>query len=217
MPCMSRRRGRIFAKEPRSAQGNQLSAATMHSASLRGPIVKSPLPETLCLSCGLCCDGTLFRDVELQPGDDTAKLRAHGLPIPFAAPRGSRFSQPCAALCADLKCRVYADRPARCQQFECAVFKAVASGAVELPAALKTIRQTRQMADKVRGLLRDLGDVRENVALAKRFKHVKRKFDAGELPAGLNAETAYDCFAELSLAVHELDLQLRAKFYPIGD
>lgn len=175
------------------------------------------LPDQLCLSCGLCCDGTLFRDVELQPGDDAAKLRARGLPIPRSALHVPSFAQPCAALCADLRCRVYVDRPARCRQFECAVFKAVASGEVEPPAALKTIRQTRQMAEKVRRLLRELGDAGEDIALAKRFKRLKRKFDAGELPEGLDAETAYDRFAELSLAVHELDLRLRAKFYPIGD
>jgi hypothetical protein len=73
------------------------------------------------------------------------------------------------------------------------------------------------MAEKVRRLLRELGDAGEGVALAKRFKRLKRKFDTGELPEGLDAETAYDRFAELSLAVHELDLRLRAKFYPLGD
>jgi len=109
---------------------------------------------------------------------------------------------------------VYADRPARCRQFECALFKSVAAGEAELPAALKTIRQTRQMAEKVRRLLRELGGAGEGVALAKRFKRLKRKFDAGELPAGLDAESAYDRFAELSLAVHELDLRLRVKFHP---
>lgn len=168
--------------------------------------------ENLCLQCGLCCDGTLFRDVELQPGDDAAKLRALGLPLRNDAV--AKFPQPCAALCPDLKCRVYADRPARCRQFECALFKAVTAEKMEFPAALKTIRQTRQQAEKVRRLLREMGDMGESIALAKRFKRVKRKFDSGEIPAGLDTETAYDGFAELSLAVHELDLRLRAKFYP---
>ena len=181
------------------------------------PHLNASLPDQLCLACGLCCDGTLFRDVELQPGDDADKLRALGLPIRHSALRVPRFNQPCSALCPDLKCRAYVDRPARCREFECAVFKAVAAGEAEPPAALKTIRQTRQMAEKVRRLLRDLGDAGEGVALAKRFKRLKRKFDTGELPEGLDAETAYDRFAELSLAVHELDLRLRTKFYPIGD
>lgn len=180
--------------------------------------MNAPLLDQLCLHCGLCCDGTLFRDVELQPGDDADKLRTLGLPVTRSRRREEadhlKFPQPCTALCADLKCRVYADRPSRCRQFECALFKAVAARQVELPAALMTIRQTRQQAEKVRRLLRELGDAGEGVALAKRFKRLKRKFDAGELPDGLDAEMAYDRFAELSLAVHELDLRLRAKFYP---
>ncbi len=179
--------------------------------------MNAPLPEQICLHCGLCCDGTLFRDVELQPGDDADQLRAMGLAVSRSALRAPRFKQSCNALCPDLKCRVYADRPARCQQFECALLQAVAQGEAELPAVLKTIRQTRQMAEGVRRLLRELGDAGEGVALAKRFKRLKRKFDAGELPAGLDAETAYDRFAELSLAVHELDVRLRTKFYPLGD
>lgn len=177
-----------------------------------------PLPDQLCLHCGLCCDGTLFRDVELQPGDDADKLRALRLPLTRSRRREEadhlKFPQPCGALCSDLKCRVYADRPARCRQFECALFRAVAVGTAELPAALKTIRQTRQMAEKVRRLLRELGDAGESIALAKRFKRLKRKFDTGELPVGLDAETAYDRFAELSLATHELDMRLRTKFHP---
>ncbi len=176
-----------------------------------------PAPtESLCLHCGMCCDGTLFRDVELQPGDDVAKLRALGLPIPvprseFGVPS---FKQPCSALCADLRCRVYADRPLRCRDFECALFQAVAAGTLAAPVALKTIRQTRQQADKVRQLLRELGDTGERLSLSRRFQRVKRHFDRGELPDDLDPETAYDRFADLSLAVHELDLKLRTKFYP---
>lgn len=180
--------------------------------------VSASLPEQLCLRCGICCDGTLFRDVELQPGDDVEKLRALGLPLTRSRRREGadprKFPQPCRALCSDLRCHVYANRPARCREFECALFKAVAAGKVELPAALKTIRQTRQQAEKVQQLLRVLGDAGERISLARRFKRVKRKFDVGELPAGLDAETAYDRFAELSLAVHELDKRLRVKFYP---
>lgn len=180
------------------------------------PRMNPPLPDQLCLHCGLCCDGTLFRDVELQPGDDAEKLRALGLPIPL--PKSGlpvlSFRQPCAGLCADLACRVYADRPTRCREFECALFKEVALKKVALPAALKVIRQSRQMAEKVRRLLRELGDAGERVSLARRFKRVQRKFDAGELPEGLATETAYDLFGELSLAVHALDMRLRTKFYP---
>lgn len=179
-------------------------------------MMPAPPTESLCLHCGMCCDGTLFRDVELQPGDDLEKLRALGLrvSVPRSEFRVPSFKQPCAALCPDLRCRVYADRPARCREFECALFKAVAAGTMATPAALKTIRQTRRQAEQVRQLLRELGDAGERISLSRRFKRVQRRFDAGELPAGLDAETAYDRFADLTLAVHELDLKLRAKFHP---
>src|SRR5262245_20222594 len=97
----------------------------------------------LCLSCGLCCDGTLFRDVELQAADDLSRramadvLDATHLNLA----QKSKWPQPCAALCADLRCQIYADRPSRCRDFECELFKAVASGTFETDEALKVIRK----------------------------------------------------------------------------
>ena len=53
--------------------------------------------EQLCRACGLCCDGTLFKDVELQPGDDAGRLQAAGLKLETLRTK-PRFAQPCAAL-----------------------------------------------------------------------------------------------------------------------
>jgi len=100
------------------------------------------ITNELCNACGLCCNGVLFKDVQLQPGDDAAHLRSLGLPIrePRRVPprtgrsphshevRKTRFPQPCAALCDGNRCRIYAERPARCREFECALFKSVAAG-----------------------------------------------------------------------------------------
>ena len=65
-------------------------------------------------------------------------------------------------------------------------------------------------------LLRALGDTDETRALTKRFQRVQRRLESGQLPAGLDAESAYEYFAELTLAVHALDLRLRTKLYPSG-
>ena len=35
----------------------------------------------LCLACGLCCNGALFKDVKLQSGDDPEQLASLGLPL----------------------------------------------------------------------------------------------------------------------------------------
>ena len=56
--------------------------------------------NSLCLECGLCCNGVIFADVQLEPEDDARRLRSLGLK--FAANRKSqivnhKFAQPCAA------------------------------------------------------------------------------------------------------------------------
>ena len=182
------------------------------------------LPEQLCLACGLCCNGVLFKDVELQPDDDKEHLRSLGLPIrePRRVERKSgrslhskpetrnpKFSQPCAALCDGNRCRIYDERPARCREFECALFKSVAAGETELAAALKTIRAAHQRADPVRRLLRALGDTDEHLALSLRFKRTRRRLEAG----GFDDSSA-DTFGELTLAVHGLNVLLSSRFYP---
>ncbi|MDH4451559.1 MAG: YkgJ family cysteine cluster protein, partial [Verrucomicrobiota bacterium] len=71
----------------------------------------------LCTACGMCCDGTMFQIVKLQPGDSAAELGRLGLKI---RSRGGAFhmEQPCAAL-KELRCTVYDKRPTRCRLFHC--------------------------------------------------------------------------------------------------
>lgn len=165
------------------------------------------LTDTLCLACGLCCDGVLFKDVRLQRGDDPVRLTGLGLPLePWRATR--RFAQPCAAVGPDCRCHIYSDRPARCRDFECGVFKAVRSGKLDVATALRTIRVARQRAEKVRALLRALGDTDERVALSVRFRRTKKRVEA----SALDEETA-EIFSRLTLAVHDLNLLLREAFY----
>jgi Fe-S-cluster containining protein len=174
------------------------------------------IAEQLCLSCGLCCNGVLFKDVELQPADNAAHLVSLGLPITTRA-RGAaegksskvRISQPCAALCSGNRCQVYHDRPSRCREFECAVFKAVQKNEIELPAALRTIRSARQRAEKVRQLFRELGDRDETLALSLRFKRIRRRLESK--PA---SDSEAELFADLTLAVHDLNYVLSQDFYP---
>jgi len=169
------------------------------------------LGEQLCLHCGLCCNGVLFKDVELQAGDDSLQLASAGLPVRPARSAGARqkFSQPCAALCADNRCRIYSDRPERCREFECVQLKSVQAGEIDPATALRTIERARQGADRVRSLLRRLGDANEDVALSVRFNRLKRRLERD----CRNDETAEN-FAHLTLAVHELSLLLSTKFYP---
>ncbi len=168
------------------------------------------LGQQLCLECGLCCDGTLFDLVKLEKGDDAAKLKALGLPVKTS--RGKepvvRFPQPCAALCADRTCKLYADRPWQCRVFECGVFKDAKAGRVSVATAQRQVRQAVRRANKARKLLRELGDADEHRGLGERFHRMSERLEAG----GADAE-AYAKFADLSIVVHHLKLQALNKFY----
>ena len=177
-----------------------------------GAAVKSG--EQLCLACGLCCDGSLFGHVRLVPGDDAKKLKALGLPVAVARakPPVTHFPQPCAALCADRTCRVYADRPAQCRTFECGVFKDAHAGRIEFAAALRLVKRTRQRVEKIRQFLRALGDTEEHRSLSERFRRTQRRMEAGAAD-----ETAAHTFAELSVAMHAFNVLTHEKFYTKAD
>ncbi len=170
--------------------------------------------EQLCLACGLCCDGSLFDHVQLGPGDDAKKLKALGLPVVVSRSSTpvARFRQPCAALCADRTCRVYADRPLQCRTFECGVFKDAQAGRIKFSAALRVVKRARQRVDDVRRLLRELGDTEEHRSLNERFRRTQRRMESG----GADAAAA-DTFAELSVAVHTLNVLAFRKFYTKAD
>ena len=164
----------------------------------------------LCPACGLCCNGVIFANVGLRPGDDATRLRALGLPVctPPSKMRPPHLNQPCAAF-DGCRCRVYADRPQYCREFECVLLKSVQAGHTEPAAALRIIRTARERADKVRRLLGALGDADDQLPLSARFRQMGKRLEEREL----DEETA-DTYAQLTLAVHDLNLLLSDAFYP---
>jgi hypothetical protein len=166
--------------------------------------------EQLCLACGLCCDGTLFDGVQLEPGEDMRQLQTLGLPVTLSRGRKpvARFPQPCAALCPDRTCRLYANRPRQCRIFECGVFKEAQAGRMEPDAALRLVKKARRLADKVRRLLQRLGDTEEHRSLGERFHRMQERMEADP-----SDQAALAVFADLSLAVHQLKLIAQEHFY----
>ncbi|MEO5802952.1 MAG: YkgJ family cysteine cluster protein [Verrucomicrobiota bacterium] len=176
---------------------------------------KYSVGEKLCLTCGLCCNGVIFADVQLQRGDHAERFKALGLPLARLRKTDEtshwKFPQPCAAF-DGCHCRIYADRPKYCRAFDCALLKSVNAGEVEVPAALRTIEKARGRAEKVKQLLRKLGDKDEHIALILRFRRAAKRFQ--QIKA--NQQTA-DTFGELTLANHDLNLILSENFYPGGN
>jgi Fe-S-cluster containining protein len=121
----------------------------------------------LCPNCGLCCNGVLFADVELQKGDDFQRLAELRLSL-VKKGRKQAFAQPCA--CFDGKlCRIYNERPKCCRTFECGLLKRVQDGELDAIAALKAIAQAKHQVEKVCKLLRCAGSDDARLALSQRY------------------------------------------------
>jgi Fe-S-cluster containining protein len=165
--------------------------------------------NSLCLECGLCCNGVIFADVQLRRGDNAARLRTLGLAFVQKPKAGvEKFKQPCAAF-GECKCNIYSDRPKYCREFECLLLKNVKAGEVKISEARKVIRSAVRQAEKVKKLLRLLGENDETLALNKRFQRISRKVERGPY----DEEVAH-IYGDLSLAVHELNMLLSERFYP---
>src|SRR2546425_1171955 len=121
---------------------------------------------TLCPKCGLCCNGVLFGDVELQVTDEAKRLRALGLSLEQKG-KALRFSQPCSCFDGEL-CKIYEQRPARCRNFECGLVQRVNGAGITIEGALKSISQARRQVGSVRELLEKLGQRDEHLPLSRR-------------------------------------------------
>lgn len=181
-------------------------------------------PTRLCLDCALCCNGVLFADVRLRAGD-TAAAQALARPSSRALIVGctaqspsqppalrsraqAKAPQPCAAL-KGFRCGIYQDRPTYCREFKCALLLSVEAGSVSWHEAAKTISATRLTAEKVKRLLRMLGDTKEDLPLASRFRRTTKRLEK----LGLDEETG-QIYGRLTLAFHDLNFQLSSSFYP---
>lgn len=112
---------------------------------------------SLCLSCGLCCDGTLFRRVALEAGEG-ARL---GTRVRLSEEDGS-LVQPCRAL-SERKCGVYEDRPSVCRKFRCLALEQLEKGELSDDEAHEMVREA---LDRRRRLAEVMGFEDEVHALA---------------------------------------------------
>jgi uncharacterized protein len=169
---------------------------------------KQSFVNQLCPNCGLCCNGVLFADVELQKGDDAGQLIELGLSLKKKGVKRA-FVQPCACFDGRL-CKIYSDRPQRCRTFECGLLKQVQAGNLEAEAALKQIAETLRLVEKVKGLLRSVGQTNEELALTHRYKA------AMDAPVDFSDEAGAENRGKLMLAVNDLMQMLQRDFLRDG-
>lgn len=98
---------------------------------------------SICVGCGLCCDGTLFVRGKLTPEEASRTDAAHKF---AAGPKGDEisFRQPCIHFDGSA-CRIYSDRYATCREYQCELLKAHMDGSVDSFAARARIARAREL------------------------------------------------------------------------
>jgi len=130
--------------------------------------MKPSLTETLCTRCGLCCDGSLFADVELASGDEASALEVMGLEIEDAdGDEGGLLVQPCGGL-KGRRCSIYRHRPDCCRTFACRLLQEVKRGAVGVEQAKEKIAEALMRIERVKELVVQLGLGDERLPLQER-------------------------------------------------
>lgn len=164
------------------------------------------LTDALCTKCGLCCDGTLFGDVELSGWNEAIQLEVLGLDIEDADGKGTRalLQQPCNAL-QGTRCGIYAHRPKCCRTYECVLLQDAQRGVVPVELAQQRIAEALRRARRARALLSQLGDKDSGLPLKERAAEALSKEPSSD--QALNEKRV-----ELSAEMSALGKLLRKSF-----
>lgn len=104
----------------------------------------------LCLDCGLCCDGTLFRQVKITESERAALIT---LGIGVGAKKGAPVMPlPCGKLNGKC-CTIYEARPGGCRAFVCALGTKLTRKEVTLDEAKAHVREMQARLAVLREVL----------------------------------------------------------------
>jgi hypothetical protein len=104
-----------------------------------------PDEQTICVTCGFCCDGTLFLHAHLNPGERGVSDLPEWIEENSITEEGKDyFTLPCHYFCE--KCTIYDRKRADvCSSFRCQLLKDFAEGKVTLDDALAVVREAMRM------------------------------------------------------------------------
>ena len=129
--------------------------------------MKPSLTDILCTRCGLCCDASLFADVELAGTEEAAALEVMGLEIEDDEDDRGLLLQPCGAL-SGRGCAIYLHRPDCCRSFECRLLQRVKRGVLSVDQAREKIAEATRRIEQVRRLVDQLSGNHDPLPLKER-------------------------------------------------
>ena len=163
--------------------------------------------KNICIDCGLCSDGTIFRYVPVREGDQLEPLKAAG--AVFATMNDTpSFLLPCPAF-RDGCCSIYESRPAICREYRCSLLRRYEAGEVSLEEARALIIRTMALRDRVRPALTACAKPETSEALSGLYRLMLAKFEAMPDPAASRREKA-----DLLLDIAGLRVILAREFEP---
>jgi len=162
---------------------------------------------TICVGCGLCCDGSMYPNVEVGGDDRIEILETAGL---LFSTRNdvARFRQPCGVF-DGCKCTVYSSRPAVCRDYRCLLLRRFEAGEISHEDARALIDRTLALRDRVRPALTALIAPEKPEALSTLYRLTAAKHDSAPDPAAARRE-----HADLLLDVAALRVLLSREFEP---
>ena len=100
---------------------------------------------SICVECGLCCDGALYEHAKVAPGEEK-RMVAAGLDL-FDVGSHRMFRQPCPqSNCG--RCMIYETRFEICHSFECKLLKTLKAGECSFAEAQAKIAEAKQLLGK---------------------------------------------------------------------
>lgn len=133
-------------------------------------IMSKPEPDlsAVCVSCGLCCNGTLFQVAPLTKAEYSNLIAVLDVELDS---NGDGFLQlPCGAL-AGTTCTRYETRMDVCRDFRCGVLDGVTNGELDAEKAVEVVTQTRQLAIRLSALLPASTGTKARTTLTQRVKN----------------------------------------------
>ena len=131
--------------------------------------------QSICVGCGLCCDGTVLTHLAVRDESDLGMpLAALGVSIIVEADPPV-FELPCPAVSEGV-CTIYhLHRPGACAWFECDLSRSVLAGETPVDEARAVIGATIALRDRVRAGTGDAAELRSAVEV-----HFRRRDPSDE-------------------------------------
>lgn len=123
--------------------------------------------QLICMSCGFCCDGTIFKRTPLKPEDNDKSLNEVVI-VKSQQVEKTYLYQPCHYL-NNRRCNIYHEsRPQICGAFKCKILEQLFAGELSFKEGIEIVNNTLRHLSELKLLLHVSGT--ERVSLQDMFE-----------------------------------------------